>query len=103
MSAIRNQVQIHGIWTDIESPTNLYAYKKAEYPIRTIEAQAPVVGLNFEVIDFSHQRAKVPGGWLVKAMENVMSTLPDGRTDTGYEWRLAMAFVPDPDHQWALK
>lgn len=48
---------------------------------------------NFEQIDDHHQRAKVPGGWLVKAYESV----------THY-WgcRIAMAFVPDPNHVWAI-
>ena len=57
--------------------------------------------LEFEHIDPHHQRAKVPGGWLVKAFEGVThATIDQGMVD-GWDWRLAMAFVPDPNHEWA--
>lgn len=58
--------------------------------------------MNWEQIDNWHQRAKVHGGWLVKAFENV-SHLDDQRgICDGYDYRVAMAFVPDPLHVWEL-
>jgi hypothetical protein len=59
------------------------------------------VGLNWEDIDNYHRRAKVFGGWLVKTFEDVHRT--DKFEPTGYDWRVAMAFVPDPNHEWELK
>ncbi|MEJ1422234.1 MAG: hypothetical protein Q2484_17080 [Candidatus Sedimenticola sp. (ex Thyasira tokunagai)] len=55
----------------------------------------------FEDIDNYHQRAKVPGGWLVKAVENVFH-LTDYQQGDGWDWRVSMAFVPDPDHIWVI-
>lgn len=55
----------------------------------------------FEQIDNSTTRAKVYGGWLVKTYEDVMTNF-DNRKDTGYEWRVAMAFVPDAKHEWEI-
>lgn len=57
----------------------------------------------FEQIDDYHQRAKVHGGWLVKAIENVAHMQDNYRPDiTGFDFRIAMAFVPDPDHNWEV-
>ena len=54
----------------------------------------------FEQIDDYHQRAKVHGGWLVKAIENV-AHMNGYRPDiTGFDYRVTMAFVPDPAHEW---
>ena len=54
----------------------------------------------FEQIDDYHKRAKVHGGWLVKAIENV-AHMSEYRPDiTGFDYRVSMAFVPDPTHEW---
>ena len=58
--------------------------------------------MNWERIDNWHQRAKVHGGWLVKTFENV-SHLDDQRgICDGYDYRVAMTFVPDPLHVWEV-
>lgn len=58
--------------------------------------------MNWEQIDAFHQRAKVHGGWLVKAFENV-THIDDARGNySGYDWRVAMTFVPDVLHVWEL-
>ena len=55
----------------------------------------------FEQIDDYHQRAKVHGGWLVKAIENVAHMEDNYRPAiTGFDFRIAMTFVPDPTHAW---
>ena len=57
----------------------------------------------FEKIDDYHKRAKVQGGWLVKAIENV-AHMNGYRPDiTGFDYRVAMAFVPDPTHEWVIE
>lgn len=52
-------------------------------------------------------RSKVPGGWLVIAMDDVISPVnrgyPQPEYEVGYEWRHSVAFVPDPTHSWAFK
>ncbi len=57
--------------------------------------------MNFEKIDDEHERAKVFGGWLVKTYTDVHH-LDNGISagGEGWDWRVAMAFVPDPDHEW---
>lgn len=42
------------------------------------------------------QRAAIPGGWLVRQVDDA---LIEG-TESGYEWRTSMTFVPDPNHVW---
>lgn len=54
--------------------------------------------LKWEQIDDFHQRAKVIGGWLVKAYEK--SNFVAG---VGYYYNIAMTFVPDEGHYWSLE
>jgi hypothetical protein len=58
--------------------------------------------LEWEDIDLHHSRAKILGGWLVKAYENVVHNTGSGMQD-GWDWRVAMCFVPDPNHEWVLE
>lgn len=55
----------------------------------------------WEEIDNFHSRAKVFGGWIVKSMEDVMHNTDDGM-NFGWDWRVAMAFVPDAKHEWEI-
>ena len=59
--------------------------------------------MKFEQIDGYHQRAKVFGGWLVKAFEPVYHT-DNGCSagGDGWDWRVTMAFVPDQHHEWII-
>jgi len=63
------------------------------------------MGMKWEQIDDYHVRAKIPGGWLVKAFEGVChNMISDGRgMMDGYDFRVAMCFVPDPKHEWAIE
>lgn len=58
--------------------------------------------LVWEQIDNQHKRAKVLGGWLVRTREPVRSWIGGERWDFGYEWTVAICFVPDQLHKWAL-
>lgn len=62
------------------------------------------MNFEFEQIDNNHQRAKVFGGWLVKAFESVCHdrAVVGGGLEEGWDWRVAMTFVPDPSHKWSL-
>ena len=57
--------------------------------------------MEWEEIDSYHRRAKVHGGWLVKAYEDVFH-LADLQKGDGWDWRVSMTFVPDPDHKWEI-
>lgn len=57
---------------------------------------------DWEQIDQSHQRVKVFGGWLVKAYEDVVHNTDYHGRVPGWDWRVAMTFVPDPKHEWLL-
>lgn len=50
-------------------------------------------------------RTPVPGGWLVKEVQDVQTT-PEpheqGRDRSGHEWRSTMCFVPDEHHAWSI-
>jgi hypothetical protein len=58
--------------------------------------------MEWEQIDPYHQRAKVFGGWLVKVYEDVVHETPNGKHG-GWDWRIAMTFVPDHLHVWKLE
>lgn len=51
-------------------------------------------------------RVKVPGGWLIKEYQNVQTSvntgMPQNELKEGYEWRVAMCFMPDPEYKWEL-
>ena len=74
-----------------------------ETPEAWEEIEENTMEFKFEQIDDYHQRAKVQGGWLVKAFEDV-AHLEDGYRPsiTGFDYRAAMAFVPDPEHSWEI-
>ena len=59
--------------------------------------------MEWEQIDDYHQRARVFGGWLVKAYEQVFHTTDFNGTHTNLDMRVAMAFVPDANHAWVLE
>jgi hypothetical protein len=63
---------------------------------------------------FYLNRAKVFGGWLVSAIDDVFTTRSTNTTvwvsseesthsgSFGSEWRTSITFVPDPAHEWKL-
>ena len=59
--------------------------------------------MEWEQIDKAgfEQRAKIFGGWIVKVTEGVYHNM-DGRMDDGWDWRIAITFVPDPCHVWEI-
>lgn len=59
--------------------------------------------MNWEQIDAYHERAKVFGGWLVKAFSDVTHYLPDQGLQSGWDYRVAMTFVPDVNHEWVIE
>lgn len=57
--------------------------------------------LTWQQIDHFHQRAAVPGGWLVKAYDDIHEDRGFGAgMERGYNWRVTMCFVPDEGHYW---
>jgi len=58
--------------------------------------------MEWEAIDAYHQRPRVHGGWLVKAYEEVLHARECAGLVPGWDWRIAMCFVPDPNHEWKL-
>ncbi len=55
----------------------------------------------FEEIGEQCWRAKVLGGWLVKAYEDVVHEREGGLLP-GWDYRVSMTFVPDPKHEWEV-
>lgn len=45
------------------------------------------------------QRAPVPGGWLVRDVQDVLVDMGRG-PESGYAWSSSLTFVPDPTGQW---
>ena len=58
--------------------------------------------MEWEDIDNNHARAKVFGGWIVRTFESVMHNLKDQGMVDGWDWRVAMVFVPDAHHEWTI-
>lgn len=56
----------------------------------------------WEQIDPYHKRCKIEGGWLVKAYEDVVHLSDSRGVESGYDWNVAMCFVPDPRHTWRI-
>lgn len=60
--------------------------------------------LNWEILisnEGNIHRLKVPGGWLVKVFEPVSIYFGESRgLDNGFDFRVAMTFMPDPEHTW---
>lgn len=61
--------------------------------------------MEWEQVEPELQRVKVPGGWLVKAYTDVIHYTPDFNQvmTHGYDWRISICFVPDPNHEWKIK
>lgn len=63
------------------------------------------IGAEWERIsekDASFSRLRVPTGWLVREI-NECAHIGNDKNEyitTGYDWRVALAFVPDPDGAW---
>ena len=59
----------------------------------------------WEQVDPYTFRMQVPGGWVIKCLENIHHFYPEtGREDdvSEYDFRIAVCFVPDPNHEWRL-
>lgn len=56
----------------------------------------------WEQLDDWTKRARVQGGWLVKVEEPV-SHIDMGNHSDGYDWRIALTFVPDVMGLWTFK
>lgn len=63
--------------------------------------------LEWEAIDNYHERAKIFGGWLVKAYSLIEHA---AYSESGWTWQreqsqemqVTMTFVPDAKHEWNL-
>lgn len=53
----------------------------------------------WEQIDECSFRMKVPGGWILKVLEDVVRDTGTGMR-SGWDWRVAICFVPDEHHDW---
>ena len=58
--------------------------------------------LKWEEIDAYHQRATVFGGWILKASEEVIHNTDHSGMVGGWDYRIAMVFIPDPSHEWRI-
>ena len=68
-------------------------------------AAAAHIGAEWERVsekDASFSRLRVPSGWLVREILECAHIGNDKNEyiTTGYDWRVALAFVPDPDGVW---
>lgn len=78
--------------------------------VQFINADAPIadpshVGAKWEAVlkeAGNIQRLRTPTGWLVREIMECAHIGADQNeyVTTGYDWRTAMAFVPDPDGVW---
>ncbi len=56
----------------------------------------------WEQIETGLYRTPIFGGWLVKALEDVVHLVETQGRIPGWDWRVALTFVPDPAHEWVL-
>jgi len=60
------------------------------------------MALNWQQVDDFTRRAKIYGGWLVQAHEPVVHDTADRGMSDGWDFRIAMCFVPDAEHLWEV-
>jgi hypothetical protein len=59
--------------------------------------------MEWEQIDEYHKRARIAGGWLVKAYEAIWEyNAPRGEYQDIGNFRVSMCFVPDENHEWEV-
>jgi hypothetical protein len=58
--------------------------------------------MEWEMIDGFHFRLKVLGGWVFKVMEDVVHHNESHGMIPGWDWRPAICFIPDPNHEWII-
>ena len=58
--------------------------------------------MDWETIDGFHFRLMVPGGWVFKVLEDVVHETDRGKLP-GWDWRPAICFIPDPNHEWKIE
>jgi hypothetical protein len=46
------------------------------------------------------ERSRTPTGWLVRETQEVVQPSAASPLDSGYQWRVSLTFVPDPEHVW---
>ena len=58
--------------------------------------------IQWETIDAFVSRARTPTGWLVRQYADVCHIGADQNEyiTSGYDWRVSLTFVPDPDGVW---
>ena len=59
--------------------------------------------LKWENVDNNHQRAKIYGGWPVKTFKSVCHRTDYEGFQSGWGWRVALCFVPDPEYKWIFE
>ena len=60
--------------------------------------------LNWEWIHRGYmKRASVFGGWLIQAYEDVVHETESQGKIPGWDYRIALTFVPDLNHEWELE
>lgn len=62
------------------------------------------IKFEWEQLDDWNSRVRVIGGWLIKATEDVAHNLSaEARgIESGWDFRLAITFIPDPKHEWEI-
>lgn len=60
------------------------------------------MSLVWEKVDADIERTRTPGGWLVRQFNDVAHIGADlnNYVTTGYDWRVTLTYVPDPDGVW---
>ena len=62
--------------------------------------------LEWEEIKQNHAgtlyRAKVPNGWLIKEVQDVLTNVDGVNNTSGYQWTSSITFVPDFEHLWVI-
>lgn len=59
----------------------------------------------WEKVEDGMYRTRTPSGWLVRESSEVAHIGNDKNEyiTTGYDWRVSLTFVPDPDGLWLLE
>lgn len=58
--------------------------------------------MEWEYLEYNLYRAKIPGGWLVKQVSDVIHLNEHHGMVGGYDIRASICFVPDEGHYWQI-
>lgn len=96
-SELTHEQEISLIAPSTSEETKRRINENMEYIAKAYEEKGMKIPWKWEKLDCSTERARVPGGWLIRGKLRILGADGDYRSHG-----IAMASVPDPEHAWEV-